>query len=70
MRVHDPDDQEVGERADQTIDLVDDDSVDFLRGDIGEELLEGWTVERSARVPTVVEQSLDETPPLTPPRRR
>src|SRR4029077_5685402 len=45
---------EVSERARQAIDFVDDDHIPPALLQLGEEKLQGWTLERSARQPTIV----------------
>src|ERR1700733_5742349 len=53
---------EVGERAGQPVDLVDDDHVDPASANIVQQLLEGWPLHRAAGVATVVVVGPDQLP--------
>jgi hypothetical protein len=55
---------EVGERAGQPVDLVDNDHVDPVSANVIKELLERWPVHRAARVATVVVVGADQLPAL------
>jgi hypothetical protein len=55
---------EVGERAGQPVDLVDNDHVDPVSANVIKELLERWPVHRAARVATVVVAGPDQLPAL------
>ena len=55
MRIEDVDDLgEVGERAGQPVDLVDDHDLDLARFDVGEQPLKSWPLHRAARKASVV----------------
>ena len=55
---------EVGERAGQPIDLIDDDHVDPSRLHVGEQLLQGWPIHRPAGEAAVVIVISDQPPAL------
>src|SRR5262249_14654990 len=55
---------EVGERAGETIDLIDHDNRDLAGPDVGEELLQGRAVERGAREPAIIVAIRVEAPAL------
>jgi hypothetical protein len=55
---------EVGKRAGQPIDLIDDDHVDPSRLHIDEQLLERWPLHRPAREAAVIVTVTDQTPSL------
>src|SRR3984885_6027262 len=55
---------EVGERAGQPVDLVDDDDIDPASANVIKELLERWPLHRAARVATVVVVGADQLPAL------
>ena len=55
---------EVGERARQPVDLVDDDHIDPASADVIKDFLERRPLHRAARVATVVVASADELPAL------
>jgi hypothetical protein len=56
---------EVGERAGQAIDLVDDDDVDPLFTDVGKQSLQGRAVQASAGEAAIVIALPNQLPPLT-----
>jgi hypothetical protein len=53
---------EVGERAGQPIDLIDDDNVDLPRPNLLQERLQRWTLQRGAGKAAIVEFVADEFP--------
>src|SRR5580698_4730986 len=53
---------EVGERAGQPVDLVDNDDVDPVSANVIKELLDRWPLHRAARVATVVVAGPDQLP--------
>jgi hypothetical protein len=55
---------EIGERAGETVDLVDHDDVDLTSPDRVQELLQGRTIERGAREAAVVEAVPNQHPAL------
>ena len=55
---------EVGERAGQSVDLIDDDHVDPKTANIIKELLERWSVYRAAGIAAVVVVGPDQLPAL------
>ena len=55
---------EVGERAGQAIDFVDDHHVDPSAPDIFQQALKGWTLHRRAGKATIIVGGLDEPPAL------
>ena len=57
---------EVGERAGQPIDLIDDDHVDPPRLHIGEQPLQGWPNHRAAGIAAVVVTIPNQSPALVP----
>ncbi len=55
---------EVGKGTGEPVDLVDDHDVDSFGPDLIQKALKGWTVERSAGEPTIIEVSGYELPAL------
>src|SRR5215471_17103233 len=66
-RIEDFDDLgEIGERAGQPVDLIDDHGIDPPRSDVGEEPLQGRSIHRRAREPAIVIASGQAHPALVP----